>query len=106
MNESDWSKNEKKIARNAFNLAYRRECEEIAAKLTEKVVTIKEPADIWRIHDYLTDQRDDISEKYDYRYSVLIFLFARLIREGRLKESDLAGIDEKKIAQIKLLVDQ
>lgn len=106
MNESNWSKTEKTAARNAFNKAYRGECEEIAAKLQEKVASIKEPADIWRIHDYLTDQRADISDKYDYRYSVLIFVFARLIREGRLKESDLAGIDEDKMAMIERLVDQ
>jgi hypothetical protein len=106
MNESNWSKTEKTAARNAFNKAYRRECEEIAIKLQEKAAAIKEPADIWRIHDYLSDQRADIGDKYDYRYSVLIFVFARLIREGRLKESDLAGIDEDKIAKIRFLVDQ
>ena len=55
------------------------------------------------IHDFLTEELKKIEDKYDYRYSVLIFVFARLLKEGWLKESDLDGLDKDKIEKIKYL---
>lgn len=92
MNHLTWSRTEKTVARQAFDLAYKRECEHLAAKIKEKTKDIKDPADLWRLHSFLSKQLKGIEEKYDYRYSVLIFVFARLIREGWLTESDLDGI--------------
>lgn len=68
-----WSKTEKKLARQAFEKAYNRELQE----LTE------------------TDR------KYDFRYSVLITVFAQLHAEGRLTLEDLKGLAESKIEIIK-----
>jgi hypothetical protein len=51
----------------------------------------------------LTDQLKEIEYKYDYRYSALILLFARLLKEGWLQESDLDGIEDDKIEKIKYL---
>jgi hypothetical protein len=104
MDESNWSKTEKETARRAFQAAYQRECEVITAKLKEMAASVSEPADIWRIHDYLTGERKRTDEKYDYRYSVLMFMFAGLLNEGWLKESDLAGLHEDKIEKIKYLI--
>jgi hypothetical protein len=101
MQELKWSKTEKVAARRAFDWAYRRECDAIAAKLKAFTATVKEPADIWRIHDFLTEQRRTIDEKYDYRYSVLISVLATLLKEGWLKEADLEGLREDKIEDIK-----
>ena len=42
-------------------------------------------------------------EKYDYRYSVLILTFARLLREGWLQEAELSGLGPEKIEKIKAL---
>jgi hypothetical protein len=103
MDNFNWSKSEKAVARNAFNEAYQRECRTIAAKLKEMAASIKEPADIWRIHDYLSEERKRTDFKYDYRYSVLISVFANLFNEGWLQESDLAGLQEDKIERIKML---
>lgn len=61
------------------------------------------PADLWRIHDYLTEQRDRTGEKYDYRYSVLPFVFARLLKEGWRAEADLEGLSADKREIIRLL---
>jgi hypothetical protein len=38
---------------------------------------------------------------YDYRYSVLRLVFARLLRDGWLSEADLAGLQKDKIDDIK-----
>jgi hypothetical protein len=75
-----WSKAEKQTARKA-----------------------SEPRDLWRIHDYLTEQRDRTDEKYDYRYSVLPFVFARLLKEGWLAEADLEGLGADKREIIRFL---
>jgi hypothetical protein len=101
MIDIEWSKAEKKAARRAFEAAYERECEVIAAKVKAMVGAMSEPSDLWRIHDYLTEQRDRTDAKYDYRYSVLLFVFARLLKEGWLRESDLEGLREERIERIK-----
>jgi hypothetical protein len=106
MNEIKWSKTEKVVARRAFDTAYQRECEALARKLKEIIATVREPADIWRIHDSMTEQRKGIDEKYDYRYSVLVFVFARLLKEGWLKETDLEGLREDKVEKIKYLANR
>jgi hypothetical protein len=100
MNEISWSKSEKVIARHAFDTAYKRECDAILAKLKEKIAKATEPEHIWQIHDYLTEQRKITNKKYDYRYSVLILVFARLFQEGWLKLTDLEGLAEDKIEEI------
>lgn len=99
-----WSPAEKKIAREAFDKAYQKECEVIIAKLKKMTAKTKKPDDIWRICDYLTEQRDRTDEKYDYRYSVLIFVFARLIKEGWLTEADLEGIGKDKVEKVQFLL--
>jgi hypothetical protein len=42
----------------------------------------------------------EIERKYDYRYSVLPFVFATLLSEGRISENDLRGLDQGKIELI------
>jgi hypothetical protein len=39
--------------------------------------------------------------KYDYRYSQLISVFGRLIREGRLTEAHLEGLSQDKLEFIR-----
>ncbi|HSF34012.1 MAG TPA: hypothetical protein VLK82_26585 [Candidatus Tectomicrobia bacterium] len=98
-----WSKTEKSVARRAFDRAYRRECEAITKRISGMIRDITHPADVWHVHDFLSKTREEIDEKYDYRYSVLIFVFARLMREGWLQESDLDGLDEDKVSKIRAL---
>lgn len=39
--------------------------------------------------------------QFEYRYSVLIFVFGNLIRSGRLSEGDLRGLSEDKLSSIR-----
>ena len=103
INELKWSKTEKLAAKRAFHTAYDRECEAITAKLQKMIASAKESGDIWRIHDYLSEQREKTDCKYDYRYSILLRVFARLMKEGWLTEADLDGVQEDKIEKIKSL---
>lgn len=101
MKETKWTDAEKKAARRAFEAAFRKECDFISTKLKEMISNALEPADLWRIHDYLSDRREEIDGKYDYRYLVLIAVFGRLLREGWLSDADLKGLSEDKIERIK-----
>jgi len=101
MNDLQWSKTEKQAARKAFEAAYARECRAIRAKLVRMLKANDDVRQIWRIHDFLSEERRDTDRKYDYRYSVLVSVFARLLREGWLAETDLSGLGEDKIQQIK-----
>lgn len=103
LREMKWSKTEKEAARRAFEGAYRKECGAIAAKIKEMVAAASEPEDLWQIHDVLTKQRRRTDEKYDYRYSVLLFVFARLLKEGWIMETDLQGLADDKIEAIRYL---
>lgn len=95
-----WSAREKKIARAVFDKAYDREMQRIQEAVSEKARNIKEGDDVWRLHDYIAQKRREVRAKYDYRYSVLIFVFARLFREGLISDEDLEGLSQDKVETI------
>jgi len=55
------------------------------------------PQDLWKIDDYLAGQRKETDELFRYKYSALPELFAILLRQGWIKESDLAGLGQDKL---------
>jgi hypothetical protein len=91
-----WSPSEKKIARAAFDAALELALAKIMAEFKLKAEVATTPSDLWEIEDYLAEQRRRIDETFDYRYSQLPLVFARLIHEGYLEESRLAGLSEEK----------
>ena len=98
MNSHDlkWSSSEKKIARSAFDAALESALTKIMAEFKRKAHAVTEPSEMWEIEDYLGQQRRIIDGLFDYRYSQLLFVFARLVREGHLDEGRLAGLSEEK----------
>jgi ribosomal protein S8 len=103
LNDIPWSKTEKDIARKIFDAAYLREMNQIHSKVLNSITNYKEPKDIWKLHDYLTQKREEIDLKYDYRYSVLITVFSRLYKEGIIKYEELIGLSEEKLTKIKAI---
>jgi hypothetical protein len=101
MYDETWSKSEKAIARRAYDQAYDRELAALADEIRRIAKQITEPAHTWALHDFLTQKRKEIDSKYDYRYSQLVLVFARLIRDGWLSEEELEGLDEEKRARIR-----
>lgn len=99
--ELKWSKAEKQSARKAFDAAYERECRAIRAEVVQMLERQDDVRQIWRIHDYLDEQRRETDQKYDYRYSRLDLVFRVLLREGWLKESELNGLGQDKLQRIK-----
>lgn len=99
-----WTDKEKKIARRAFDAALEREKAATFAAFKQKATSAHSFDDLWAIHQFLEHTYRAIDSKYDYRYSQLIFVFARLLRERRITESELAGLSEEKLGAIRLLL--
>ncbi len=92
-----WSPTEKKAARAAFDLALAREMKAIKEKAIVMVKNMQDDFAIWDLQDYLSEKQREIDRKYDYRYSMLLLVFARLVNEGWLTENDLSGIGREKL---------
>jgi len=104
MREFTWSATEKRAAPAAFDLALARE---LKATRQEAEAILRNSSDdrvIWRLHDYLDEKRVEIDQKYDYRYSVLMSVFPRLVSEGWLKLDELVAIGAEKVDVINKLM--
>ena len=104
MFEFKWSPGEKRKARAAFDLALDRELKAIRQETEALLQKSGDESSIWRVHDYLSEKRREVDEKYDYRYSVLILVFSRLVSEGWLTVDDLSGIGAEKIEVIRQVI--
>jgi hypothetical protein len=96
-----WSAAEKAIAHKAFDMSLQHEMNAVIQEAKERAAKIVQPSDLWELESYLTQSRLHIDRKYDFRYSVLLFVFANLLREGRLTEQDLRGLREEKLSLIR-----
>jgi hypothetical protein len=92
-----WSEAEKKVARRVFEAALAAELAEIIADFKLRAAAVEVPDEMWEIEEHLRKKRLEIDRKYDYRYSQLIFVFGRLVLEGRVQEAQLAGLSEEKL---------
>jgi Photoprotection regulator fluorescence recovery protein len=96
-----WSSAEKVIARKAFEQALQQDQGAIIRQAKKMAARVEQPSDLWELERYLTEHRKEIDRQYDYRYSVLLNLFADLIQKGRLREQDLQGLSEEKLRHIR-----
>jgi len=96
INDLYWSPAEKKIARRAFDQALNSALARVMAEFKARANAATTPSEMWDIEDYLCRQRREIDATFDYRYSQLILVFARLIDDGYLDEALLAGLSEEK----------
>ena len=53
-----------------------RELEAVILEAKSKAAKIREPSGLWELEQYLTQCRQEIDRKYDYRYSVLPLVLA------------------------------
>jgi hypothetical protein len=101
MRDPVWSPVEKKAARGAFDAALALECGVIRLDVEAMLKRSSDSAEIWRVHDYLSEKRREIDQKYDFRYSVLTKVLGRLLAEGWVREAEIAKLKPEKIEQIK-----
>jgi hypothetical protein len=95
-----WSEGEKEVAQVAFNRAYEREIAALIAEVRDRASTISAIDELWQLHDFLSARRHQIDGKYDYDYSSLLFVFAKLIDEGWLHLNEMEGLDRDKLSKI------
>lgn len=103
VSEAEWTDVEKKVARSAFEQAYEREIAALLKQVRDEAAMIAELGELWRLHDFLSTRRHEIEGKYDYRYSVLLFVFAGLVKEGWLHLNELEGLDPTKLSKVTAL---
>ncbi|HEY9752140.1 MAG TPA: hypothetical protein V6C46_04270 [Coleofasciculaceae cyanobacterium] len=103
MSDLVWSDAEKEAAQIAFNRAYEREIAALIQEVSTQAASIAALEDLWRLHDFLSARRHDVDGKYDYRYSVLVFVFSRLVKEGWLQLDELEGLEQSKVSKIAAL---
>jgi hypothetical protein len=101
--EPVWSRSEKAIARKAFDAALGRELHEVIQKAKQMANEIQQSSDLWDLEHYLTQRRNEIDRKHDYRYSQLTHVFGRLLHENRLSEEERHGLREDKLKSIRSL---
>jgi hypothetical protein len=99
--ELHWSHKEKGVARAAFDSALARENASIRREVESMLQRTSEPSAVWDILELLATRRREIERKYDYRYSVLTGVFARLLAEGWITEKDLVGLGAEKLEVIR-----
>ncbi|NJK35490.1 MAG: hypothetical protein HC919_11370 [Oscillatoriales cyanobacterium SM2_2_1] len=95
-----WPEAEQVIARYAFDLAYQRETATILQSVRQTTQNLDDLNTAWQLHDFLSARRHDLDGKYDFRLSSLIFVLARLVKEGWLEVGDLQGLTADKVAKI------
>ena len=100
-----WSPAEKAAARRAFDTALSRELDSVVLEAKKRIATVAEASELWELERWLSERRREIDETFDFRYSVLPSVFASLLREGRLAEEDLHGLDPEKLEAIRLMAN-
>jgi Photoprotection regulator fluorescence recovery protein len=96
-----WSPPEKKVARRAFEAALESALAKVMTEFKRRAEAATTPAEMWETESYLRQQRRQIDETFDYRYSQLPLVFARLIHAGHLDENRLGGLSEEKLKIIR-----
>jgi hypothetical protein len=103
VSEINWSAIEQQAAKFAFEKAYQREMTALLEAVRERSSSIVELEDIWHLNDLLNAKRHELDGKYEYEYSALIFVFAKLVKEGWLTIDELEGLELEKRSKISAL---
>ena len=104
MDNLKWSESEKRLSRRVYEAALEAELAEVMAEFKSRATAVRMPEEMWALEGYLAQRRREIDGKYDYRYSQLLFVFGRLVREGRVKIEQLEGFSEEKLTYIERIV--
>lgn len=106
MIDAVWTNAEKKIVRRVFDAAVQQELSELISEFKSKAAATNNTETLWEIRDWLDQRQRQIDREFDFRYSQLIFVFARLVSAGKLKLGDLAGLSEQKLDEIKFIAER
>lgn len=100
MSDMKWTDAERRLAREVFDAALRKELSEVIAKFKSRAAALSEPDELWTLVRRTDRKRQEIDRKYDFRYSQLLRVLGQLVREDRIPEQALTGLSEEKISII------
>ena len=92
------------MARAAFERARARVAEQLVTQIRARGAAVAALDDAWQLQQFIRDALRDFDERYDYRYSRLLLVFAGLVNDGLLTLDDLADLGEDKRAEIERMV--
>jgi Photoprotection regulator fluorescence recovery protein len=101
--DAGWTQDEQKVAEMAFKTAYERETLALLQEVRNRADSVTALEDAWSLHDFLSARRFEIDGKYDFDYPNLLFVFARLVKDGWLSIQELESLEPSKIAKISAL---
>lgn len=101
--EAPWTETETQSAKALFKKAYDREVEHLLSEVQHQAAEITQIEELWQLHDFLSAKRHEIDGKYDDRQSMIVFVFAQLIKEGLVSPDELSFLSQDKRAKIKAL---
>ena len=104
MEHLKWSQSEKRLSRSVFEHAVAAELAELITEFKRRAADIRTPEEMWSLREYLESAERDFETKYDFRYSQLLFVFGRLVRERRITMEQLHGLSEDKLEYIRRIV--
>jgi hypothetical protein len=86
-----WSPSEKKIAREAYDGAWEVAIGKLLAEFKTRANAAVSASDMWAVEAWLREQRKDMGEMFDYRYSQLPLVFDWAIRKGHMMKNALSA---------------
>jgi hypothetical protein len=101
--EAQWTSSELAIAKTALANAYQREIEAIIQVVRERAHEVSAIDEVWQLNDFLSARRFDIDGKYDDREEEILFVLAKLTKDGWLRPQDLDGLEPAKRSKITAL---
>lgn len=103
VSKTQWSSQEMAVVKTALRTAYERETASVVQSVREKASKISHIDDLWHLNDFLSARRFDIDGKYDDREEEVLFVLAKLMKEGWLTAADLDGLDSEKLTKMRAL---
>jgi hypothetical protein len=100
---NSFTKSEKKVAKEIFELAKQRDYEKLKNDINS--FQLNSPENIWELRDFLNDKAKAFDSKYDYRYSVLEEVFSYFIIDGLLSIDEIQDLSQKHKERIISLVN-
>lgn len=103
VSKTQWSSQEMAVVKTALRTAYERETASVVRSVREKASAISHIDDLWHLNDFLSARRFDLDGKYDDREEEVLFVLAKLMKEGWLTTADVDGLDSEKLTKMKAL---
>jgi inorganic pyrophosphatase/exopolyphosphatase len=89
-----YTKSEKKVAKELFELARQRDYEHLQTNI--KQYKCDTPQNIWDLREFLNKKAKEFDNKYDYRYSVLDEVFIGFILEKLLHIDEMKDFSKER----------